>query len=234
VAGAQQDHDPRRQQVDRVVAGEERRRCGKTRADAEPAAGPGEQQPQRKHLERDRERVRARDVAEPEHPGVHGEEQHREEADPGAGAAREQREEQQQRRSGAKHRDQLGGNEEIAHDKPRERERDLESRAHDPVAGGVDPAHLDHARPVRVAAVEVGLGEVVADPVRAHHHGEEPREEQHRHGDREAGEPARLGRRDPGRRIEGERAGRGGARRRPVRPARAGPGWTAGTGRHER
>ena len=190
-AAARDREQPRREQVDRVVAREERERGEESRDRRRARAAAREQREQGARLERVRERVVGGRLAVAEEVRVGGDEQRPEECQARVGAAREQCEPGEQARRGRGDRDQLGGEEEIPRREPHQRERHFVDRPHHTVARRHEPAALDQARPLGVVAVEIGLGEVVADPVR----NERDVEERHGADQKEHGPPPLVRRR---------------------------------------
>ncbi len=169
----QQRRDPGGQQRHRVVAGQEGERREQPGPERRASRGAGQQHAQGRGLERVGERVGGRRVAVAEEEAVGGDEQHAEQRHARVGAAREQAEPQPQARGRRRHRDQLGGEEQVAHHEPDQRQHQLVDRPDHAVAGRDQPAVLDEPGALGVVAVEVGLGEVVADLVRPQRDGEQ-------------------------------------------------------------
>ena len=100
-------------------------------------------------------------------------------------APAEQHEPKKQRRHRRRRREQLGSEEQVARQQAGSGERQLVDGSHHAVARWVEYAALDLSRALGVGAVEVGLGAVVADAVRAQGHEQQGDAEERERGDRE-------------------------------------------------
>ena len=165
-----------RQERDAVVARQERQAGEHARErDASSRGGRSagaEQCPQRGRLQRQRGRVGRDRPAVAKELGVAREEHQRDQCERRVRSTHEDRTPQDERRGHRGDRQQLGGVEQIVDDESESREHELEHRADDRVARRVQVALQKGARPRAVRAIEVGLGEHVADRVRTQRHGQ--------------------------------------------------------------